>query len=76
MLTRKNSIALIISWIGIIEIIAGFILGLLLGHQEVVGYYSRRTKQNWTVTSVWRLASFLRVCFLSPYRRLSNSYIS
>lgn len=56
MYSRQNKIANILFWIGVIEIVAGFILGLSLGNVEVSRY---RNEQIWSVTFIWWIASFV-----------------
>ena len=63
MLSRENAIAMIITWIGFIEIIIGIIIGIALGSEDVGSYY-RSTEHNWTITIIWWVASFIAGMFI------------
>ncbi|NUU62453.1 hypothetical protein [Paenibacillus agri] len=62
MLERENKISGVITWIGIINIAAGFILGLVFG-RENVGLYSDTYEQIWSVTLLYWAAGFVSGMF-------------
>lgn len=59
MFEKENKIASILMWIGIIEIVASFIMGMFLGREDF-GYYQ---EQVWSLTFIWWGAGFVSGMF-------------
>ncbi|AJS61197.1 hypothetical protein [Paenibacillus sp. IHBB 10380] len=52
MLDRGNKIASVLTWIGVVIIVAGIIVGVVLG-RENVGTYTETYEQVWSLTIIY-----------------------
>ncbi|MFC3745547.1 hypothetical protein [Paenibacillus sp. GCM10012306] len=62
MLEREKKISGVLTWIGIVIIAAGFILGLMFG-RENVGLYSETYEQLWSLTLLYWAAGLVSGMF-------------
>ncbi|CAH1200608.1 hypothetical protein PAECIP111893_01496 [Paenibacillus plantiphilus] len=60
--SRKNKIAIALIWIGVLNIVVGFILGIMLG-RENVGTYTDRYEQIWPLTFIYWISGFVSGMF-------------
>ena len=63
MFNKKNGVAMTLTFIGFIEIIAGFILGLVFGLEDV-GYYTTRYEPIWSIIIPWWAIGFVSGMFI------------
>lgn len=61
---KKNEIAGILTFIGGIEILAGFILGLILGVEDVGSTYSSNYEVTWSIVLMWGSIGFVSGMFI------------
>lgn len=62
MFERENKISSVLTWIGILNIGAGLILGFVIG-RENVGIYAARYEQVWSLTFIYWIAGFVSGMF-------------
>lgn len=71
-MSKNNVIANFLFIIGIIEIVAGIVLGIIFGTIEVEGYYSSYTSFSWSIFLLWSVGGIISGIIFIGFSEIIN----